>query len=327
MAIADRLKEARISAGLSQEQVSDRLHVSRQLVSKWESGASEPKASELVQCADIYGTTLDWLCGRAVSAPAAEPPMEAEGQPPEETQIQEAAPSAGETQPLEETQLPEEVQAPEEPQIQPEETQTPLEQPSEPEKPRKRQPSRKEFCVLLLLLAGTLIAVIVLAAKLRDSNRELWEQSNHLSINDPFSDYSLSVWDQNNLPWVTVDPEVIQTPPADQKTDTYETRRFDVTINPGAVYQLTDFLTLPPDTMVTFQAEYIPSIEFVCYGIMNRDLEATEILTHNEISGRVQVSKAGEYCLYIQNRSKEVIKVQGYYTYPAVDGSTPEIQR
>lgn len=53
MAIADRLKKAGISAGLSQEQVSNRLPIFRHLVSKWESGGSEPKAGALVQCADI----------------------------------------------------------------------------------------------------------------------------------------------------------------------------------------------------------------------------------------------------------------------------------
>lgn len=62
MAIADRLREARTKAGLSQDDAAELLHVSRQLISKWETGSSEPKASDLVQCAKVYQTTPDFLC-------------------------------------------------------------------------------------------------------------------------------------------------------------------------------------------------------------------------------------------------------------------------
>ena len=40
MAIADRIQTLRKQSGLSQEQLAERLDVSRQAVSKWESGGS-----------------------------------------------------------------------------------------------------------------------------------------------------------------------------------------------------------------------------------------------------------------------------------------------
>ena len=42
MTIADRIQQLRKQNGLSQEQLAERLDVSRQAVSKWESGQSIP---------------------------------------------------------------------------------------------------------------------------------------------------------------------------------------------------------------------------------------------------------------------------------------------
>ena len=41
MTIADRIQTLRKQSGLSQEQLAERLDVSRQAVSKWESGVSQ----------------------------------------------------------------------------------------------------------------------------------------------------------------------------------------------------------------------------------------------------------------------------------------------
>ena len=41
MTIADRIQQLRKQNGLSQEQLAERLDVSRQAVSKWESGVSQ----------------------------------------------------------------------------------------------------------------------------------------------------------------------------------------------------------------------------------------------------------------------------------------------
>ena len=67
--LADRLIALRRQAGLSQEQLADRLGVTRQSVSKWESGASTPELGKLVALADLYQITLDSLIrGREAAA-------------------------------------------------------------------------------------------------------------------------------------------------------------------------------------------------------------------------------------------------------------------
>ena len=41
MNLADRIQQLRKSKGISQEELADRIGVSRQAVSKWESGVSQ----------------------------------------------------------------------------------------------------------------------------------------------------------------------------------------------------------------------------------------------------------------------------------------------
>ncbi len=47
--------------GLSQEQLAEKLGVSRQSVSKWEGGQSTPDLDKLIALADCFGVTLDEL--------------------------------------------------------------------------------------------------------------------------------------------------------------------------------------------------------------------------------------------------------------------------
>ena len=49
MKLCEKLYELRRAAGLSQEELAERLNVSRQAVSKWESGAAQPELSKLVE--------------------------------------------------------------------------------------------------------------------------------------------------------------------------------------------------------------------------------------------------------------------------------------
>ena len=51
----------RRSLGLSQEQLSERIGVSRQTISKWEGGQSAPDVEKLVALADCFCVTLDEL--------------------------------------------------------------------------------------------------------------------------------------------------------------------------------------------------------------------------------------------------------------------------
>ena len=59
--IAKRLYEYRKAAGLSQEQVANKIDVSRQAVSKWECGESSPDTDNLIALAALYEVTVDEL--------------------------------------------------------------------------------------------------------------------------------------------------------------------------------------------------------------------------------------------------------------------------
>lgn len=61
MALSERLYELRKKSGLSQEQLAERLGVSRQAVSKWESGKSVPESDTLISLSAYYHVTLDYL--------------------------------------------------------------------------------------------------------------------------------------------------------------------------------------------------------------------------------------------------------------------------
>lgn len=56
-----RLKMFRTQSGLTQEELAEKLGVSRQAVAKWEKGESIPDVDSCVKLADIYGTTVDML--------------------------------------------------------------------------------------------------------------------------------------------------------------------------------------------------------------------------------------------------------------------------
>ena len=57
----EKLISLRKSKGLSQEELGNQLHVSRQTVSKWESAQSYPDFQRLVLLSDFFGLTLDEL--------------------------------------------------------------------------------------------------------------------------------------------------------------------------------------------------------------------------------------------------------------------------
>ena len=61
MELGERIKQARLRAHLSQEKVAELIGVSRQAVTKWESGQSAPNTENLFRLAEILGTTVDQL--------------------------------------------------------------------------------------------------------------------------------------------------------------------------------------------------------------------------------------------------------------------------
>ena len=60
----NNIASERTKLGLSQTQLGDCLHVSRDRVSDWESGKTIPKADSLVKMADMFGCTVDYLLAR-----------------------------------------------------------------------------------------------------------------------------------------------------------------------------------------------------------------------------------------------------------------------
>ncbi len=61
MSLSERLMKLRKAANLSQEEVADRLEVSRQTVSKWETGQSSPDLDKVLPLCKLYNVTPDEL--------------------------------------------------------------------------------------------------------------------------------------------------------------------------------------------------------------------------------------------------------------------------
>ena len=59
MKIADKIKNARIQKGYTQEQSAENLLVSRQTISNWENGKSLPDIISIIKMSELYGLSLD----------------------------------------------------------------------------------------------------------------------------------------------------------------------------------------------------------------------------------------------------------------------------
>ncbi|MBR6274446.1 MAG: helix-turn-helix domain-containing protein [Lachnospiraceae bacterium] len=61
MTLADKLKEARKNAGLSQTELAEKLCVSRQAVTKWETGKGIPDVENLKVLSQVLDVSIDYL--------------------------------------------------------------------------------------------------------------------------------------------------------------------------------------------------------------------------------------------------------------------------
>lgn len=61
MSISAKIQQLRKSNGLSQEQLAEKLNVSRQAISKWESGASFPDVEKIVLISELFQVSTDYL--------------------------------------------------------------------------------------------------------------------------------------------------------------------------------------------------------------------------------------------------------------------------
>ena len=61
MSFGEQLASVRRSSGLTQEQFAEQLQVSRQAVSKWETGTADPSTSNLLALAKLFGVSAEEL--------------------------------------------------------------------------------------------------------------------------------------------------------------------------------------------------------------------------------------------------------------------------
>ena len=83
MQLQDKIFHLRKRSGLSQEALAEKIGVSRQAVSKWETGEAVPELSKLLLLARAFGVTTDYLLSEEYAAaeqfkanPAEESPQE-----------------------------------------------------------------------------------------------------------------------------------------------------------------------------------------------------------------------------------------------------------
>ena len=82
MTIDEKIAKARREKRLTQEELADRLGVSRQAVSKWESGAALPETDKLARLSGLLGVSCDYL----LCDDAAEEQKNASGRPRQEAE-------------------------------------------------------------------------------------------------------------------------------------------------------------------------------------------------------------------------------------------------
>ena len=61
MSLGERIIELRTACGLSQNQLAKAMEVSRQAVSKWETGQSVPDSVKMIHLAEVLDTDIEYL--------------------------------------------------------------------------------------------------------------------------------------------------------------------------------------------------------------------------------------------------------------------------
>lgn len=82
MSLAKKMIELRKQQNLSQQDLADRLGVSRQAISRWETGAVQPLADSVKSLAQVFQVSTDYLLNDDLDTPT--PPPTAQPAPPQE---------------------------------------------------------------------------------------------------------------------------------------------------------------------------------------------------------------------------------------------------
>lgn len=61
MRLSEKILELRKTSGFSQEQLAEKLDITRQSISKWESGESLPEIERLIELSRVFNVTVDYL--------------------------------------------------------------------------------------------------------------------------------------------------------------------------------------------------------------------------------------------------------------------------
>ncbi len=79
MTTGDKIAKLRRENNYTQEQLADIFGVSRQSISKWESGTAYPEVDKLIRMGELFGCTMDYLLKDEVTEPSAvHPPHSAQ---------------------------------------------------------------------------------------------------------------------------------------------------------------------------------------------------------------------------------------------------------
>lgn len=63
---AQKIKVARTQAGYTQQQVADATGISRNVISRLESGTRQPELENLGKLIDFYEVSADWVLGTGI---------------------------------------------------------------------------------------------------------------------------------------------------------------------------------------------------------------------------------------------------------------------
>ena len=67
MNLGEKIQTLRKQSKMSQEQLAEKVFVSRQAISKWELSESLPDVDNIVQLSSVFGVTTDYLLKNGVS--------------------------------------------------------------------------------------------------------------------------------------------------------------------------------------------------------------------------------------------------------------------
>ena len=59
-----RIQELRINSGLTQKQLAEKIGVKNYIIGNWEQGRTEPSVKDLIDLANIFECSIDYILGR-----------------------------------------------------------------------------------------------------------------------------------------------------------------------------------------------------------------------------------------------------------------------